>query len=124
MAPATLSRCVQRVEQFGEKACVPYGTYSRESSLHPAFQEGIRLLYCRPIKLSIAAIHEHVELRRVAKRLREVAGQDIPLPSYDQVRDYVRKLPRQPEIEAAPLRQPPPARARQSPPSFSLFLPS
>jgi hypothetical protein len=124
MAPSTLSRLVKRVEQFGEKACVPYGTYSRQSSLHPAFQEGIRLLYCRPLKLSIAAIHEHVELRRVAKRLREVTGQDIPLPSYDQVRDYVRKLARQPEIEAARLGQPTPVRARQSPRSFALSVPA
>lgn len=124
MAPSSLSRLVKRMEQFGQKACVPYATYSRESGLHPAFQEGIRLLYCHPIQLSIAALHEHMQLRRIAKRLREETGSDIPLPSYDQVRDYVRKLARQPDIVAARAGRRGPSRVRQSPGSFALSIPA
>jgi transposase len=91
-ARSTLSRLVQRTRKHGVLACVPHGTYSRERDLHPAFQEVIRRLYLLPTKLSMTAIAEHADLKRVAKRLQEDTGTAIPLPSYRQVHDYVQVL--------------------------------
>ncbi len=48
---------------------MPYATYTRQPALHPAFQECIRRLYLLPTRLSMAAIHEHTELRQVVTRL-------------------------------------------------------
>src|SRR5690242_14298530 len=45
-----------------------------------------------PTKLSMTAIAEHADLKRVAKRLQEDTGTAIPLPSYRQVHDYVQVL--------------------------------
>src|SRR5437764_35511 len=87
MGRSTLSRLVQRTVTFGQMACVPHATYHRERQLHPAFQQAVRLLYSRHIKLSIQAITEHVELKQIASRLRAETGTALPLPSYGQVRD-------------------------------------
>jgi transposase len=61
---STLSRLVQRTKQIGQIACVPHGSYARRATMHPAFQECIRRLYLLPTRLSMRAIHEHVEMTR------------------------------------------------------------
>jgi hypothetical protein len=42
---STLSRLVKRTKLLGTIACVPYGSYTRKTTMHPAFQECIRRLY-------------------------------------------------------------------------------
>ena len=112
------------VAQLGAMACVPYATYSRERVLHPAFQEAIRLLYTRPTRLSLRAIAEHAELVRVAKRLQQDTGTAITLPSYDQVRAYVKTLKQEPQVRSARGEARGPQRERQSPRSFALSVPA
>ncbi|TMD69729.1 MAG: hypothetical protein E6I91_01380 [Chloroflexi bacterium] len=124
MALSTLGRLVQRTRELGEIACVPYATYSRERALHPAFQDAIRLLYTRPTRLSMRAIAEHAELKRVASLLQEHTGTAIPLPSYEQVRAYVRTLKQEPQVREEREQMPRPRRDRQSPRSFALSIPA
>jgi hypothetical protein len=60
--------------------------------MHPAFQECIRRLYILPTRLSMAAIHEHTEMRQLAARLEVETGEPVKLPSYDQVRREIHRL--------------------------------
>ncbi len=124
VAGSTLSRLVRRTRELGALACVPYATYNRERALHPAFQEVIQLLYTRPSRLSIRAIAEHAELKRVASRLQQDTGEAIPLPSYDQVRAYVRTLRQEPKVRQEREALPRSPRDRQSPRSFALSIPA
>ncbi len=124
VACSTLSRLVRRTRELGALACVPYATYNRERALHPAFQEVIQLLYTRPSRLSIRAIAEHAELKRVASRLQQDTGEAIPLPSYDQVRAYVRTLRQEPKVRQEREALPRSPRDRQSPRSFALSIPA
>src|SRR6266700_4813651 len=98
--------------------------FCRERALHPAFQQVIHLLYTRPSRLSIRAIAEHAELKQVASRLQQDTGTAIALPSYDQVRAYVRTLTQEPKVREARERMPRPRRDRQSPRSFALSIPA
>src|SRR6266699_5207061 len=124
IARSTLSRLVQRTRTRGVLACVPHGTYSRERDLHPAFQEVIRRLYLLPTRLSMTAIAEHADLKRVAKRLQEDTGTALSLPSYRQVHDYVQVLKQEPEARRVREQVRGPLRDRQSPRSFALSIPA
>ena len=124
IAPSTLSRLVRRTRTLGVLACVPHGTYSRERELHPAFQEVIRRLYLLPTKLSMTAIAEHAELKRTARRVQEDTGTAIPLPTYEQVRGYVRLLKQEPQVRRSREQVKGPLRDRQSPRSFALSIPA
>jgi hypothetical protein len=77
-----------------------------------------------PTKLSLTAIHEHVDLVRTARRVQQDTGMAIPLPSYHQVRDYVRVLEQEPEARRAREQLPGPLRDRQSTRSFALSIPA
>ncbi len=124
IACSTLSRLVQRARTHGMLACVPYATYSRERDLHPAFQEAIRRLYLQPTKLSMTAIHEHADLLRVAKRVQEDTGTAIPLPTYKQIRTYIRVLKQEPQVRQAREQMRGSGRDRQSTRSFALSIPA
>jgi len=124
MSRSTLSRLVQRTRQYGVLACIPHGTYSRERELHPAFQEVIRRLYLLPTKLSMTAIGEHADIRRTARRVQEDTGTAIPLPTYEQVRGYVRLLKQEPQVRRSREQVKGPLRDRQSPRSFALSIPA
>src|SRR5712691_6184396 len=124
IARSTLSRLVQRVRTLGVRACVPYATYSREREMHPAFQEVIGRLYQLPTKLSLTAIVEHVDLLRAAKRVQQDTGSAPALPSYKQVRSYVRVLKQEPQILRAREQMRSSVRDRQSPRSFVLSIPA
>lgn len=124
IARSTLSRLVQRARTHGVLACVPHGTYHRERDLHPAFQEVIRRLYQLPTKLSLTAIAEHADLVRAAKRVQQDTGSAPALPSYKQVRSYVRVLKQEPQILRAREQVKGPLRDRQSPRSFVLSIPA
>src|SRR5260370_27599240 len=89
---STLSRLVKRTKLLGAIACVPYGSYSRKTAMHPAFQECIRRLYLLPTRLSMTAISEHTEMQHGAARLSKEAGKPVKLPSYAQVRKEVQRL--------------------------------
>lgn len=124
IACSTLSRLVQRTRAFGVLACVPHGTYSRERELHPAFQEAIRRLYLLPTKLSMTAIVEHADLKRVAKRLQEETGTPPLLPTYEQVRGCVQVLKQEPQVRRSREQVRGPLHNRQSPRSFALSIPA
>ncbi len=124
IARSTLSRLVQRARMLGVRACVPYATYSREREMHPAFQEVIRRLYQLPTKLSLTAIAEHADLVRAAKRVQQDTGSAPALPSYKQVRSYVRVLKQEPQILRAREQMRSSVRDRQSPRSFVLSVPA
>src|SRR5712692_9860459 len=97
---STLSRLVKRTKLLGTIACVPYGSYRRSTTMHPAFQECIRRLYLLPTRLSMTAIREHTEMQQVAMRLSEQQGKPVKLPYYAQVRKEVHRLGSETELEA------------------------
>jgi hypothetical protein len=93
IARTTLSRLVRRTKQLGQIVCVPLGSYAQKATMHPAFLECIRRLYILPTCLSMAAIHEHTEMRQLVVRLTVETGQTVKLPSYEQVRFSITRRP-------------------------------
>jgi transposase len=124
MGRSTLNRLVLRTVEFGQVACIAHGTYHKERKLHPAFQQAIRLLYSRPTKLTMRAITEHMELKRVAERLQQDLGTAIPLPSYEQVRKFIDAIKHEPKIQKERNGEKGTRRERQSPTSFALSIPA
>jgi hypothetical protein len=84
-----LSRLVQRVRLYGQKACVPYGTYHRDRQLYLKLQETIRRLFRLPTRLTVAQICHHEDLRAYAEQMSHQTGTLVKTPSYDQVWDYI-----------------------------------
>jgi hypothetical protein len=121
---STLGRLVRRTRELGQLACVPLGTYARKTTMHPAFQECMRRLYLLPTRLSMAAIHEHTEMRQVAARVSAETGKAVHLPSYDQVRRAVHRLTSEPELVAVRAGATSLPRLRESPHSFALSIPA
>ncbi len=124
IARTTLSRLVRRTKQLGQIACVPLGTYARKTTMHPAFQECIRRLYILPTQLSMAAIHEHTEMRQLAARLTTETGKTVKFPSYDQVRREIHRLKSDEMLLAVREGAKSIPRERSSPQSFALSIPS
>jgi hypothetical protein len=124
IARTTLSRLVRRTKQLGQIACVPLGSYARKTTMHPAFLECIRRLYILPTRLSMAAIHEHTEMRQLAVRLTAEMGQTVKLPSYDQVRREIHRLKNDDALVVVREGMKSVPRARSSPQSFALSIPS
>jgi len=124
MGRSTLNRLVLRTAEFGQVACIPHGTYHKERKLHPAFQQAIRRLYSNPTKLTMRAIVEHVELKRVAERLQQDLGMAIPLPSYQQVRKFIDAIKHEPKVQKERNGEKRISRERQSPTSFALSIPA
>src|SRR5437588_65140 len=92
--------------------------------MHPVFQDVIRRLYQLPTKLSLTAIAEHADFVHAAKRVQEDTGSAPALPSYKQVRSYVRVLKQEPQILQAREQMRSSVRDRQSPRSFVLSIPA
>ena len=124
VSPSTLSRLVQRTRKIGQIACVPHGSYHRQTNMHPAFQECICRLYLLPTQMSMTAIHEHTEMRQVAARLSAETGTSVKLPSYDQVRREIHRLKGEPDLVAVRERAKSLPRPRSSPESFALSIPA
>jgi transposase len=120
----TLSRLVKRTKSLGSIACVPYGSYTRKTTMHPAFQECIRRLYLLPTRLTMTAIREHTEMQQVATRLTKETGESIKLPSYAQVRKQVQHLSMEPELVAMLDQAKSVPRERESAESFALSIPA
>lgn len=121
---STLSRLVKRTKLLGIIACVPYGSYTRKTAMHPAFQECIRRLYLLPTRLTMTAIREHTEMQQVAARLSEETGKPVKLPSYAQVRKEVQRLKMEPELVAVREGAKSVPRERESAESFVLSIPA
>src|SRR5712692_7529524 len=121
---STLSRLVKRTKLLGTIACVPYGSYTRKTAMHPAFQECIRRLYLLPTRLSMTAIREHTEMQHVAARLSKETDKPVKLPSYAQVRKEVQRLKMEPELVAMREGAKSVPRERESAESFALSIPA
>jgi len=121
---STLSRRVRRTRQLGQIACVPHGSYTGKTTMHPAFQECIRRLFLLPTRLSMTAIREHTEMQQVAARLSKDSGSPVKLPSYKQVRTTVQHLKMEPELVAMREGAKSVPRERSSAESFVLSIPA
>jgi len=121
---STLGRKVRRTRQLGQIACVPHGSYTGKTTMHPAFQECIRRLYLLPTRLSMTAIWEHTEMQHVATRLSKDSSKPVKLPSYKQVRTAVQRLKMEPELVAMLDQAKSIPRERESAESFVLSIPA
>jgi transposase InsO family protein len=121
---STLGRRVRRTRQLGQIACVPHGSYTGKTTMHPAFQECIRRLFLLPTQLSMTAIREHTEMQHVAARLSKDEGSPVKLPSYKQVRTAVQHLKMEPELVAIREGAKSVPRERESAESFVLSIPA
>jgi len=121
---STLGRLVRRTRQLGQIACVPHGSYTGKTTMHPAFQECIRRLFLLPTRLSMTAIREHTEMQHVAARLSAETGKPVKLPSYKQVRTAVQHLKMEPELVAMREGAKSVPRERESAESFVLSIPA
>ena len=72
----------------------------------------------------MAAIHEHTEMRQLAARLTAETRQTVKLPSYDQVRREIHRLKNDDALVAVREGMKSVPRARESPQSFALSIPS
>ncbi len=123
MHPFALARLEQRVQQFGQLACVPYKTYHRDRKLRPEFQELLRTLYMHPLRPTIMAVYEDERLRHLAEQLSEQEGTTVLTPSYRQVWTFLRTIDEEPKVAQARSGLKHSARERTSPHSFVLSIP-
>jgi transposase len=123
MHPFTLARLEQRVQQFGQLACVPHATYHRDRTLRPEFQELLRKLYALPIRPTMMAVYEDVQLQQLATKLSEQENMLVKTPTYKQVKSFLKGIAQEPSvIEArAGTKHHPPERMSTS--SFVLGIP-
>lgn len=121
---STLGRLVRLTREKGQIACVPHGSYRRETSMHPAFASCIRRLFGLPTRLSMTAIREHTEMQQVAARLSKETGTSVKLPSYKQVRTAVQHLKMDPDLVAMREGAKSVAHERSSAESFVLSIPA
>jgi len=124
LAPSTLSRLAKRVAEFGQAACLSHGAYHRELHLHPEFQQRIRKLYTHPLRPTIKAIHESIELKDLADLLTKREGTPVLVPSYRQVTYFIESISREKGVIEARSGLKHPPRDRMSPTSFVLSIPS
>lgn len=101
MHPFTLARLEQRVQQFGQRACVPYATYHRERTLRPEFQELLRKLYTLSIRPTMMAVYEDVQLQQLATQLSEQENMLVKTPTYKQVKSFLKGIAQEPAVIAA-----------------------
>ncbi len=123
MHPFTLARLEQRVQQFGQIACVPHATYHRDRELHPAFEALLRQLYTHPIRPTIMAIYEDVRLQHLADKLSQQENRLIKTPSYKQVRSFLKGIESEAQVRHARSGEKHAPRERLSPSSFVLSIP-
>jgi transposase len=120
----TLWRLVQRTKEKGQIACVPHATYHRERKLHPELQQLIRKLYTQPLRPTVMAIFEDVQVKNLAEELSERSGKTIAEPSYRQIRDYIKAIAKEPAVVDARSGLKHTPRERMSPQSFILSIAS
>jgi transposase len=121
---ATLARLVSRTRELGQIACVPHATYHRDRLIHPELQQLIRKLYTQPLRPTLMAVFEDVRLKQLAEELSEREGKTIPVPSYRQIRGFVKTIAQEPAVADARSGLKHPPRERMSPKSFVLSIAS
>jgi len=119
----TLARLEQRVQQFGQMACVPHATYHRDRQLHPAFEALLRKLYTHPIRPTIMAVYEDVRVQQLAEQLSEQEKRLVKTPSYKQVRSFLKGIEQEREVHNARSGLKHSPRERLSSSSFVLSIP-
>jgi transposase len=123
MATSTLSRLVRRTKELGQIACVPYATYHRDRALHPDLQQLIRKLYTQPLRPTVMAIYEDVQIKQLAEKLSECENKPILAPRYHQVYEFVKSISQETSVKEARSGLPHAPRVRMSPKSFILSIP-
>jgi hypothetical protein len=123
MSAPTLSRLAKRVAEIGQIACVSYGEYHREPQLRPEFQALIRKLYTKPLRPTIKAIHESLELKDLADKLTKLSGVPVLVPSYRQVWYCIESISKEKGVIEARSGLKHPPRDRMSPYSYTLSIP-
>jgi len=125
MSAPTLSRLVKRVTELGQIACVSYGEYHRRVALplRPEFQELIHKLYTQPVRPTIKAIHESLELKDLANKLTKRDKGPVLVPSYRQVTYYIESISNEKGVTEARSGFKHPPRDRMSPYSYTLSIP-
>lgn len=99
--PFALARLEQRVQQFGQLACVPHATYQRDRALRPEFQALLRKLYTLPIRPTMMAVYEDAQIQQLADTLSEQEHMLVKRPSYKQVRSFLKGIAQEPSVIAA-----------------------
>ena len=125
MSAPTLSRLTKRVAEIGQIACVSYGEYDRRVPLplRPEFQEQIRKMYTQPVRPTIKAIHESLELKDLADKLTKRTGKPVFVPSYRQVTYFIKSISKEKGVTEARSGLKHPPRDRMSPYSYTLSIP-
>lgn len=123
MAPSTLSSLVQRSKALGQIACAPHRAYHRERVTRPEFQQLIRKLYTHPMRPTIKAVSEDVQLKHLAARLSENEGTPVQEPSYWQVYYFIKSISDEAIVVNARSGLKHSPRERMSPSSFVLSIP-
>ena len=124
MGRSTLSRLVRRTKELGQIACVPHGTYHRERALHPELQQLIRKLYTQPIRPSVMAVYQDVQLKQLALELSEREHQQIASPTYKQVWKFLKAIAHETPVKEARSGLKHFPHERMSPKSFVLSIAS
>ncbi len=124
IAASTLSRLVRRTKELGQIACVPNATYHRDRLVHPELQQLIRKLYTQPLRPTVTAICEDVQLKHLAEELSQREGKPISVPSYYQVWDFVQVISQETDVADARSGLKHPPRERMSSTSFVLSIAS
>ena len=123
MHPFTLARLEQRVEQFGQIACVPRATYHRERKLRPEFQDLLRKLYTTSIRPTVVAVYEDTHLRQLAEQLSQQEGTMVLAPTYKQVWSFLNEISQERKVLEARSGLKHPPSERMSAQSFVLSIP-
>lgn len=123
MYPSALKRLVERTQELGQLACVPHASYHRDRLLHPEFQQLIRKLYMQPLRPTIQAVYEDVQLKNLAAQLSEREGKLVRQPSYDQVYEFLKSISQEAKVINARSGLKHTPSERTSPHSFVLSLP-
>lgn len=124
MAHSTLFRLVERTKALGQIACVPYGTYHRDRILHPELQQLIRKLYTQPLRPTVMAVYEDVQLKQLAEELSQREQKPVAVPTYWQVWGFVKTIALETTIVEARSGLKHPPHSRMSPKSFVLSIAS
>src|SRR5258708_37350517 len=81
MHPFTLARLEQRVQQFGQRACVPHATYHRDRTLRAEFQELLRKLDGLPRRPTMMPAYEAGSLPQLTAHRRGQETLSVKTPT-------------------------------------------
>jgi len=124
--PPNLLRLVERARdpEYGQLALWPYRTYARDNKMPEEFRKLIFEMYTGDDRPGPTAIWAHPDLGTLADKLTKEAGATVPIPTYDAVYGYVRKIAQLPAVadKRSGLKHPP--RPPRSIRSYALSIPA